>query len=78
MDGVEHAIAVFTALPQLFPSQSKARSQIEAIFHVLTPSENPDTFLRTQSISSCPVRRRKLPSRRWSNNIVHISAREIS
>ncbi|KAG7313888.1 hypothetical protein KOW79_022384 [Hemibagrus wyckioides] len=53
---VEHAIAVFTALPLLFPSGSaapKKRGPIsEALFHVLTPSEDPDTYAHQRVLSS--------------------------
>ncbi|GAA6091544.1 uncharacterized protein LOC113092607 isoform X2 [Tachysurus ichikawai] len=53
---VEHAIAVFTALPLLFPSGSAAPKKLvpisEAFFHVLTPSEDPDTYIHRRVLSS--------------------------
>ncbi|XP_073767100.1 uncharacterized protein isoform X1 [Danio rerio] len=56
LNGVEHAIAVFTALPLLFPSGSAApKKQVpisEALFHVLTPSEDPDTYIHRRAFSS--------------------------
>ncbi|KAK7127285.1 hypothetical protein R3I94_018472 [Phoxinus phoxinus] len=56
LNGVEHAIAVFTALPLLFPSGSAVPKKVvpisEALFHVLTPSEDPDTFVHRRVLSS--------------------------
>ncbi|KAG1952347.1 hypothetical protein F2P79_010268 [Pimephales promelas] len=56
LNGVEHAIAVFTALPLLFPSGSAVPKKVvqisEALFHVLTPSEDPDTFIHRRVLSS--------------------------
>ncbi|KAK9976929.1 hypothetical protein ABG768_018750 [Culter alburnus] len=56
LNGVEHAIAVFTALPLLFPSGSAAPKKLvpisEALFHVLTPSEDPDTYIHRRVLSS--------------------------
>ncbi|XP_056121570.1 uncharacterized protein LOC130099788 [Rhinichthys klamathensis goyatoka] len=60
LKGVEHAIAVFTALPLLFPSGSAVPKKVvpisEAIFHVLTPSylrsPDPDTFVHRRVLSS--------------------------
>ncbi|KAF3859809.1 hypothetical protein F7725_000064, partial [Dissostichus mawsoni] len=58
LNGVEHATAVFTALPLLFPSNTvpprKLGTSREALFHILTTSEDPETFLRQRSLS-CPV-----------------------
>ncbi|CAM4575146.1 unnamed protein product [Leuciscus chuanchicus] len=62
LNGVEHAIAVFPALPLLFPSGSAHCKKLpkkvvpisEALFHVLTPSEDPDTFIHRR-VLSCPV-----------------------
>ncbi|KAJ4947502.1 hypothetical protein JOQ06_009537 [Pogonophryne albipinna] len=55
---MEHATAVFTALPLLFPSNTvpprKLGTSREALFHILTTSEDPETFLRQRSLS-CPV-----------------------
>ncbi|XP_035805246.2 uncharacterized protein LOC118470462 [Amphiprion ocellaris] len=57
LNGVEHATAVFRALPQLFPSSTvppkKLGASSEALFHVLTTSEDPDCFLRQRPLS-CP------------------------
>ncbi|KAG1928039.1 hypothetical protein F2P79_023822 [Pimephales promelas] len=56
LNGVEHAIAVFTALPLLFPSGSAVPKKVvqisEVLFHVLTPSEDPDTFIHRRVLSS--------------------------
>ncbi|XP_056094644.1 uncharacterized protein LOC130073199 [Rhinichthys klamathensis goyatoka] len=56
LNGVEHAIAVFTALPLLFPSGSAVPKKVvpisEALFHILTPSEDPDTFVHRRVLSS--------------------------
>ncbi|KAF4115070.1 hypothetical protein G5714_002559 [Onychostoma macrolepis] len=56
LNGVEHAIAVFTALLLLFPSGSTApKKQVpisEAFFHVLTPSEDPDTYIHRCAFST--------------------------
>ncbi|KAJ8277586.1 hypothetical protein GJAV_G00077080 [Gymnothorax javanicus] len=56
LDGVEHAIAVFRALPLLFPSSNmpprKLSTSSEALFHVLTTLEEPDAFLRERALSS--------------------------
>ncbi|XP_057184432.1 uncharacterized protein LOC130550915 [Triplophysa rosa] len=56
LNGVGHAIAVFTALPLLFPSGSTApKKQVpisEALFHVLMPSEDPDTYIHRRSFST--------------------------
>ncbi|KAF7644113.1 hypothetical protein LDENG_00227740 [Lucifuga dentata] len=58
LNGVEHATAVFRALPLLFPSSTvpprKLGTSSEALFHVLTTSEDPDAFLRQRPLS-CPV-----------------------
>ncbi|XP_034087794.1 uncharacterized protein LOC117556547 isoform X1 [Gymnodraco acuticeps] len=58
LNGVEHATAVFTALPLIFPSNTvpprKLGTSREALFHILTTSEDPETFLRQRSLS-CPV-----------------------
>ncbi|KAI4804303.1 hypothetical protein KUCAC02_025934 [Chaenocephalus aceratus] len=58
LNGVEHATAVFTALPLFFPSNTvpprKLGTSREALFHILTTSEDPETFLRQRSLS-CPV-----------------------
>ncbi|KAJ8362464.1 hypothetical protein AAFF_G00373800 [Aldrovandia affinis] len=55
---VEHAAAVFRALPLLFPSSTmpprKLGANSEALFHVLTTSEDPDGFLHQRPLS-CPV-----------------------
>ncbi|KAF4115355.1 hypothetical protein G5714_002844 [Onychostoma macrolepis] len=56
LNGVEHAIAVFTALLLLFPSGSTAQKKqvpiSEALFHVLTPSEDPDTYIHRRAFST--------------------------
>ncbi|XP_063751442.1 uncharacterized protein LOC134872193 [Eleginops maclovinus] len=56
LDGVEHATAVFRALPLLFPSSfippKKLGASSEALFHVLTASEDPQSFLRQRPLSS--------------------------
>ncbi|CAL8255009.1 unnamed protein product [Gadus morhua 'NCC'] len=58
LDGVEHAAAVFRTLPLLFPSSTmppkKLGASSEAVFHVLTASEDPDAYLRQRPLS-CPV-----------------------
>ncbi|CAL8270814.1 unnamed protein product [Gadus morhua 'NCC'] len=58
LDGVEHATAVFRALPLLFPSSTlppkKLGESSEAVFHVLTASEDPDAYLSKRPLS-CPV-----------------------
>ncbi|XP_062422198.1 uncharacterized protein LOC119219433 [Pungitius pungitius] len=58
LDGVEHATAVFRALPLLFPSSTLPPKKLgacsEAVFHVLTASENPDTYLSKRPVA-CPV-----------------------
>ncbi|CAL8341960.1 unnamed protein product [Gadus morhua 'NCC'] len=58
LDGVEHATAVFRALPLLFPSSTmppeKMGASSEAVFHVHTASEDPDAYLRQRPLS-CPV-----------------------
>ncbi|KAJ8391778.1 hypothetical protein AAFF_G00085500 [Aldrovandia affinis] len=58
LNGVEHAAAVFRALPLLFPSSTmpprKLGANSEALFHVLTTSEDPDGFLHQRPLS-CPV-----------------------
>ncbi|CAG5893726.1 unnamed protein product, partial [Menidia menidia] len=50
--------AVFRALPLLFPSSTMPPKKLglssEALFHVLTTSEDPDGFLRQRPLS-CPV-----------------------
>ncbi|CAG5850998.1 unnamed protein product, partial [Menidia menidia] len=55
---VEHVTAVFRALPLLFPSSTMPPKKLglssEALFHVLTTSEDPDGFLRQRPLS-CPV-----------------------
>ncbi|KTF81489.1 hypothetical protein cypCar_00043544 [Cyprinus carpio] len=55
-EAVEHAIAVFTALPLIFPSVSAALKKLvpisEALFHVLMPSEDPDTYIHQRVLSS--------------------------
>ncbi|KAK3569404.1 hypothetical protein QTP86_027936 [Hemibagrus guttatus] len=53
LNGVEHAIAVFTALPLLFPSGSAAPKSFA--FVVITnyqPSEDPDTYVHQRVLSS--------------------------
>ncbi|KAM7423435.1 hypothetical protein PAMA_011140 [Pampus argenteus] len=58
LNGVEHVTAVFRALPLLFPSSTMPTKKLglssEALFHVLTTSEDPDGFLRQRPLS-CPV-----------------------
>ncbi|XP_041848115.1 uncharacterized protein LOC121644314 [Melanotaenia boesemani] len=58
LDGVEHATAVFKALPLLFPSSTAPPKKLgncsEAFFHVLKTSEDPEGYLR-QRPRSCPV-----------------------
>ncbi|XP_042560564.1 uncharacterized protein LOC122129900 [Clupea harengus] len=53
LDGVEHATAVFSALPQLFQSPAmapkKTRTPSKVFFHILTSCESPDSFLLTRS-----------------------------
>ncbi|KAM7420117.1 hypothetical protein PAMA_014701 [Pampus argenteus] len=55
---VVHVTAVFRALPLLFPSSTMPPKKLglssEALFHVLTTSEDPDGFLRQRPLS-CPV-----------------------
>ncbi|XP_049897474.1 uncharacterized protein LOC126388390 isoform X1 [Epinephelus moara] len=54
---VEHATAVFRVLPLLFPSSTappkKLGASREALFHVLTTSEDPYCLLRQRPLS-CP------------------------
>ncbi|KAJ8349298.1 hypothetical protein SKAU_G00244280 [Synaphobranchus kaupii] len=56
LNGVEHAIAVYTALPTLFPCGTAPPKKLgpssEAFFHILTPSEDPDAFLHRRTLSS--------------------------
>ncbi|TKS66016.1 hypothetical protein D9C73_000072 [Collichthys lucidus] len=58
LNGVAHVTAVFRALPLLFPSSTMPPKKLglssEALFHVLTTSEDPDGFLRQLPLS-CPV-----------------------
>ncbi|TKS78087.1 hypothetical protein D9C73_013087 [Collichthys lucidus] len=58
LNGVAHVTAVFRALPLLFPSSTMPPKKLglssEALFHVLTTSEDPDGFLRQRQLS-CPV-----------------------
>ncbi|KAG5286450.1 hypothetical protein AALO_G00014990 [Alosa alosa] len=55
---VEHATAVFRALPLLFPSSTmppkKLGASSGAVFHILTASEDPDVHLSQRHLS-CPV-----------------------
>ncbi|KAM7412343.1 hypothetical protein PAMA_022025 [Pampus argenteus] len=58
LNGVAHVTAVFRALPLLFPSSTMPPKKLglssEALFHVLTTSEDPYGFLRQRPLS-CPV-----------------------
>ncbi|XP_026024935.1 uncharacterized protein LOC113034299 isoform X1 [Astatotilapia calliptera] len=58
LDGVEHAAAVFRALPMLFPSSTVPPKKLgicsEAFFHVLKTSEDPEGYLRQRPLA-CPV-----------------------
>ncbi|XP_078023648.1 uncharacterized protein LOC144462870 [Epinephelus lanceolatus] len=58
LNEVEHVTAVFRALPLLFSSSTMPPKKLglssEALFHVLTTSEDPDGFLRQRPLS-CPV-----------------------
>nr|XP_057929668.1 uncharacterized protein LOC131129804 isoform X4 [Doryrhamphus excisus] len=51
-----HAIALFKALPSMFPSPmpppKKLGPACEALFHVLEPSEDPNMFLQRRPITS--------------------------
>nr|XP_054590988.1 uncharacterized protein LOC129154791 isoform X1 [Nothobranchius furzeri] len=55
---VEHAAAVFRALPMLFPSSTVPPKKLgicsEAFFHVLKTSEDPEDYLRQRPLA-CPV-----------------------
>lgn len=58
LDGVEHAAAVFRALPVLFPSSTVPPKKLgicsEAFFHVLKTSEDSEGYLRQRPLA-CPV-----------------------
>ncbi|XP_051799003.1 uncharacterized protein LOC127537744 [Acanthochromis polyacanthus] len=58
LDSVDHALAVFAALPSLFPSglppPKKLGSCGEAFFHVLNPAEDPEGYLQQRPLM-CPV-----------------------
>ncbi|KAL0979022.1 hypothetical protein UPYG_G00179440 [Umbra pygmaea] len=56
LNGVEYAVALFRALPTLFPSPSAPPRKLghasEALLHVLLPSEDPTIYLQKRSLSS--------------------------
>lgn len=58
LNGVEHALAVFAALPSLFPSSTPPPKKLcpcsEALCHVLKTAEDPEGFLQQRTLS-CPV-----------------------
>lgn len=55
-DQLRNAIAVMTALPQMFPSQVAMPKQLaqpsEALIHVLESAENPNIYLKTRPLIS--------------------------
>ncbi|KAJ4938377.1 hypothetical protein JOQ06_002997 [Pogonophryne albipinna] len=56
LDKSGQAIALMKSLPSMFPSPTappkKLGSASEALFHVLEPSEDPNTFLQKRPITS--------------------------
>ncbi|RXN12731.1 hypothetical protein ROHU_010000 [Labeo rohita] len=56
LDRVEYAIALFRALPTLFPSQTAPPKKLGhasvALLHVLQQSEDPTIYLQKRSLSS--------------------------
>lgn len=58
LNSADHALAVFTALPDLFPSGVSPPKKLgpcsEAFFHVLKTAEDPEGYLQQRPLS-CPV-----------------------
>nr|XP_057920198.1 uncharacterized protein LOC131113029 [Doryrhamphus excisus]XP_057920199.1 uncharacterized protein LOC131113029 [Doryrhamphus excisus] len=58
LNGVEHTLAVFAALPSLFPSSTPPPKKLgpcsEALCHVIKTAEDPEGFLHQRTLS-CPV-----------------------
>ncbi|XP_034078667.1 uncharacterized protein LOC117550355 [Gymnodraco acuticeps] len=56
LDRVEFSIALFKALPTLFPSPAAPPKKLghasEALIHVLQPTEDPTVYLQKRSLSS--------------------------
>ncbi|XP_078141268.1 uncharacterized protein LOC144539602 [Centroberyx gerrardi] len=56
LDGVEFAIALFRALPILFPSPAALPKKVghasEALLHVFQPTEDPNVYLQKRSLFS--------------------------
>ncbi|XP_078143695.1 uncharacterized protein LOC144542119 [Centroberyx gerrardi] len=56
LDGVEFTIALFKALPTLFPSPAAPPKKVghasEALLHVFQPTEDPTVYLQKRSLSS--------------------------
>ncbi|XP_023813468.1 uncharacterized protein LOC111947777 isoform X1 [Oryzias latipes] len=56
LSGVEHNVALFRALPTLFPSPTSPLKKLahasEALLHVLEPTDDPAKYLEKRSFSS--------------------------